>query len=387
MTKFTFKEILTINLIGKPKFYLGIIIGLFSALIIFFLFLSTQAILIYDITLTEEKQYLFIPKDIFFYKYFFSFLSSSLGVLTTLVFWFKNLRPKNKRKLLLIRQSVTFSLLIFWVIFYMLARTPFFFYLEELNISSNFTIIFYLLPIVIFFQGWNIIIRVYKVKNWILISLSIAILTAFTLPSIKLYPTVEYAHELYLKRLSIQHSYIDKTILDAKTKYSIEYDLKTIKTLKQYNTSASNNQVRKIYKSFKRESKVTLDTIILAKMIVHNLKDYGYSNTYKLYPTANLIAKEILKNDVNSKKTKELFELLKEIILFINKTEKDYINTFEKENHTRLANYGYISKNITSRKHLYYLMTKEVISGLKKEKVYSNYLDSLPVLNPFEPEH
>ncbi|HRE76685.1 MAG TPA: hypothetical protein PLL09_02550 [Flavobacterium sp.] len=77
----------------------------------------------------------------------------------------------------------------------------------------------------------------------------------------------------YHKRFEKEYQYIDDEV--AKTYHNYNFKLKdeTIKALKERNTDASQFQVFKVREAFNSNSKVSLDTIILQRMIIHNFKE------------------------------------------------------------------------------------------------------------------
>ena len=123
--------------------------------------------------------------------------------------------------------------------------------------------------------------------------------------------------------------FIEDESYKARTNYQIEFSNNTIETLKKWKTQSSLNQVIKVKNAFRSESKITLDTIILQKIILHNFKIGGWYRFSRNsidnwhYAAPLEIYEQIKKFDRNSNETIELTQIIKEQIELINTQYKD----------------------------------------------------------------
>ena len=131
------------------------------------------------------------------------------------------------------------------------------------------------------------------------------------------------------KRYQESYEYVENVISKSKKEYLIQFNNKAINALKKRKSWSSDRQIWNIKQSFVRDKKVSLDTIIIQKIIIHNLKsrdNYRYhGDSLTLVNWKYVLPKDILKQinyfGIDSNETKELFELLKEEILLINKSK------------------------------------------------------------------
>lgn len=124
---------------------------------------------------------------------------------------------------------------------------------------------------VIFFQNWFIVRLVYRAGKWILISFIVCLLSAYLL---QLTTSVdqEMLNNVYYQQYQKDYEYIKQEIANAKSKYGIEFKPETINVLKKWHAESSLDQVQRIKLAFAKNQSVSLDTIILQKIIVRNFK-------------------------------------------------------------------------------------------------------------------
>jgi hypothetical protein len=148
-------------------------------------------------------------------------------------------------------------------------------YDNHLNLYKEYWILFILLPIVVFLQSWFSVRLIYQTGKWIFLSLIFCITTAFTL---QLTTTVnqEKLNKTYHQRFESDYNYIDQEIKIAKEKYSVYFEEQTIEILKNQITESSVEQIAMIKKAFSSERPVSMDTIILQKIIIRNFKEGGW---------------------------------------------------------------------------------------------------------------
>ncbi|HLN53661.1 MAG TPA: hypothetical protein VK212_08125 [Lentimicrobium sp.] len=324
------KEHLSIQIIGRKRFCIGIFAGLFTAILISLAFHLIREI--YRFVASISADLLILPdNELRFFNYFFSSLATTLGFCITIWIWMSNF-SKNRRMDRLYKQlSRANALLFFGIILMLITRIgsippilsygmPGYDY--HFNLFEDFRMLFILLPLVIFLQSWASVGMVYRTGKWILVSFVICILTAF---SLNMTTTVnqEKVNNSYYLRFEKDYQYLDKEISKAKADYGIQFENSTIDILKKWYSESSIEQVRSLKEAFLRSNPVSLDTIILQKMVIRNFKPDGYHigrNSIDGWPYAlpNDILKQIRLYDVNSNETKELFDVLKEEIDLIN---------------------------------------------------------------------
>jgi len=345
MTNIRFrKEKISIQNIGRQRFWIGIVAGLISAISISLLFNHSRESLR---MLTSMSADLMILKEneLLFFNFFFSFLSAVLGLSISIWLWMQN-KKNNRRKDSFYKQlSITNALLIFWVVLMITSRfgtvlpivlfgTPG--YDNHLNLYEEYRILFVLLPIVVFLQSWFTVRLVYQSGKWILLSFLFCILTAFTL---QLTTTVnqEKLNSAYHQRFESDFNYIDEEIKIARAKYGVDIDEQTIQILKKQITESSVEQILRVKMAFSSDRPVSMDTIILQKIMIRNFKEGG-CNYYRRNSIENWryalpidILKQIDNYERSPNETKELFEILNEMIDLVNTPE---LNWEEYQNYT-----------------------------------------------------
>ncbi|WP_194774525.1 hypothetical protein [Pararhodonellum marinum] len=179
MTNIRFRKAnLSIKHIGPQRFWIGLSSGVFSAISISLFFNHSREVLRYFTSLTADLLIL-TESEHQFYNFFFSFLSSVLGLSITLWIWMSN-SSHNSRKYYIRKQlSKTNSLLIFWITLLVVARYGSVLHLvlysspgydDHLNLIENFWIIFLLFPWMVFLQSWSTVRLVYRSGKWMFFS-------------------------------------------------------------------------------------------------------------------------------------------------------------------------------------------------------------------------
>jgi len=387
------KEKISIQNIGRQRFWIGIVAGLISAISISLFFNHSRESLR---LLTSFRADLLILKgnELQFFNYFFSFLSTVLGLSITIWIWMQN-KNHNRRKDIIYKQlSITNTLLFFWIILMIISRfgtiLPIVLfgttgYDDHLNLYEEFWILFVLIPIVVFLQSWFTVRLVYKAGKWILLSLLFCIITTFTL---RLTTTVnqEKLNTAYHQRFESDYNYIDQEIKIAKEKYGIDFDKQTVEILKKQITESSVEQIASIKKSFSYDKPVSMDTIILQRIIIKNYKEGAWTYFQRTsiknwrYALPIDIQKQLDYFNRSSNETKELFEILKEMIELVNTPEihwEEYQNYTETERR-RSIGARYIIPNLLKEQ------LKEVRTSLLEDDRYSDISINLPEINDRE---
>ena len=337
------KEKISIQKIGIQKFWIGIVSGLLSAIIITIAFNYFRELFRFFTTLSADLLIL-RESELQFYNYFFASLGTVLGLSITVSIWMTNNNHKRKKDRIYKQYARTNIFFLFWLILMMIARfgsvIPFILYGmpgydNQLNLFEDFWLLFVLIPIVVFIQSWFIVRLIYRSEKWILFSFLICLLIAFT---IKQTTSInqEILNKTYFKKFETDHNYIDQQIAKAITEYGIEFQEKTINTLKKWHTESSYDQVINLKSVFYKDHKVSLDTIILQKIVIKNFKENGsYYRRNSIDNWRYAFPKDILRQlkfyDINSNESKELIEILKEQIELINTPE---IHWEEYDKHT-----------------------------------------------------
>ena len=177
------KPKISITVLGKNNFWLGIIFGLVTSILLCLFFYYFKEIFRLLTTTTGDLLILASNENIF-YNYFYAALSTTLGLNIAIVYWLKS-APLVKRKYWTkTKLSQLYCLLLFWVIIMAVTRfgsilwiTPYGLedYNNDLNLYSDFSILFYLIIILVFLNSWFTIRLIYQSNHWILYSLLICI--------------------------------------------------------------------------------------------------------------------------------------------------------------------------------------------------------------------
>jgi hypothetical protein len=168
----------------------------------------------------------------------------------------------------------------------------------------------------------------------------------------------------------------------AKAEYGIEFKKKTIDILKKWHSESSVEQVISIKTAFSESIPVSLDTIILQKIVIRNFKHGGKyyarnSSENWQYALPKDILKQIQLYDINSYETKELFEVLKEAIDLMNtlKIDLDEFPDYTETERRRSLNAGSnIPLSIKRQLHV-------VKYSLLNDARYSDFAKNLPKIN------
>jgi hypothetical protein len=390
MTNIQFsKEQISIQQIGRQRFWIGIVAGLISAISISLVFNHFREVYRFFITMSADLLIL-ADNELQFFNYFFSSFATTLGFSVTIWIWMSN-RTHNRRLDRLYKQlSRVNALLVFWIFLMVIARfgsippgvlygMPG--YDNHFNLYHDFWILFLLIPLSIFMQSWAPVRLVYRSGKWLLLSLLFCIMTVF---SLKMTTTVnqEKLNNSYRLRFEKDYLYIDQEMSKAKAEYGIEFKKKTIDILKKWHSESSVEQVISIKTAFSESIPVSLDTILLQKIVIRNFKHGGKyyarnSSENWQYALPKDILKQIQLYDINSYETKELFEVLKEAIDLMNtlKIDLDEFPDYTETERRRSLNAGSnIPLSIKRQLHA-------VKYSLLNDARYSDFAKNLPKIN------
>jgi hypothetical protein len=382
------KEEISIQKIGKQRFWIGIISGLFSAIVISLTFNYFRELFRFFTTLSADL-FILEKSELLFYNYFFSSLATVLGLSVTIAIWMTNSNHKRKKDKIYKQLSRTNIFFTFWLILMMIARfgsiVPFILYGmpgydNQLNLFEEYWLLFVLIPIVVFAQNWFIVRLIYRSEKWILFSFVICFVITFTLKTTTSV-NQEILNNVYYKKFESDFNYVDQQINKAKVVYGIEFNENTIKTLKKWHTESSFKQVISLKSAFSKDKKVSLDTIILQKIAIKNFKENGkYFNRNSINNWRYAFPKDVLRQlefyDVNSNESKELLEIIKEQIDLVNTPEIDW-KEYDKHTDTEIRKSFGIKYNVPKQLNE---QLEKVRESLMNDKKYYEISKDLPEL-------
>lgn len=393
MTNIQFsKEKLSIQRIGQHRFWIGIVAGIISAISMSLVFNYFREVYRFLITMSADLLIL-SGSELRFFNYFFSSVATTLGFSITIWIWMSNSTHNRRSDKIHKQLSRINALLVFWIFLMVIARfgsiPPSVLYgmpgyENHFNLYQDFWILFILIPMFIFMQSWVPVRLGYRSGRWILLSLGLCILTVFTL-SMTTTVNQEKLNNTYRLRFEKDYQYIDQEMSKAKAEYGIEFKKKTIDILKKWHSESSAEQVISIKTAFSESIPVSLDTIILQKIVIRNFKHGGKfyarnSSENWQYALPKDILKQIQLYDKNSNETRELFEVLKEAIGLVN-TPK--IDSQEIRNYTeteRRRSFGAGNNIPLSIKR----QLRAVKNNLLNDAQYSDFAKNLPEINAEE---
>lgn len=320
-----FKPRLTITKIGRFRFWTGIVLGVLQAVVFFlFVFLLSDVFITLNV-LYGEDLHVFSENTKYIQKVILIATSVSFGINTSLRYWCFRLRIHHlqiqKHSFYRLQHKLNFThylTLYITGIFLQFVVSGFYFTLPRfINVYSW---IWLSIPLLIFFSSWNDIIKYYKASKWMLYSFMILICSTLVLSTIN-YENKKYHLEAYARLYSEEFSYIEKETQHAKDNYGIYLKDETIQTLKEVRSERSMEQYYKVANAFDLPNKVSLDTIILQKMIVHNFKMqyykyYTYEKSYykkRHFLSSKTIYLQLQLHQPNSPEAFELLSILEEM--------------------------------------------------------------------------
>lgn len=386
MTRSFKKQKISIQNIGKQRFWLGIVLGVFSAVILSLGFNYFRELSRFFTAISADLL-IFEEFEIQFYDYFFSSLATVLGLSISISIWMSNnnhIRRKDKIYKQLSRANIFFT---FWVLLMMVARFGFIVTLilhgtsgfdNQLNLLEEYWLLLVLLPMVVFAQNWFIVRLIYRSSTWILLSFLIGVLLTFAL-KITTSMDQDILNNAYYKRFELDYLYVDQQIKKAKIDYGITFEKNTIKTLKKWHTQRSTEQVVCLKSAFSKNKKVSLDSIILQKIVIKNFKENGSyfrRNSIDNWPYA--LPKDVLKQleffDINSNESKELIEIIKEQIELVTTPEIDW-QEYDKHTDTEIRKSFGMKRTIPKQ---IYAQLDKVRDSLRTSKKYHEISKDLP---------
>lgn len=383
LTKGFLKPELSIKNLGKRQFWTGIIIGIFTAFVLSYFFnYSRESLRL--ITFMADP-YILTEKEFRLYDLFFASFATSLGFGFTIIYWLTG-RNKNIKKRYLKRFAISNAWMITFIALMLVARfgsiLPLIVYGlhgydGHLDLLHDFWLIFVLLPIYVFFAHWNTIRLIFRTKYWVMLSVVFYILTTFYL-----YKTTNADRDIlnqnYYTHNKQRFDYIDSEFDNAK-KLGVFFSDTTKQILRKEYAERTTDLVLNLKQAFQSDKIVPLDTLILEKIVIHNMNSNGLhfygrnQDKDRLWPYAlpENIYTQIVKRDIDSKETELLFEILSEQISLFNAPRIDFdewgkYTVYEREKSYFRRNLMYRTETIQSR-------LIQVADKLKKDKRYDKY--------------
>ncbi|MCH6233682.1 hypothetical protein [Cognataquiflexum rubidum] len=433
------KPRLTLEVLSKISFWRAIIFGLASSIVLCLFLNFNREFFRFFSSLNELVHY--SEEEYFFADIFYAAFSSVFGFGVTIYFWVKDLKFNRRFKFLkMLALSNIFLFMIFplnaisrmgTVILMPLVNIPG--YDRHLQLHLEFPIIFILVPIMMFLLYWQVIQRLFKTNFWMIKSLLVII--AWTLIlfkglsldrsiiddsyrfsvrdrleniDLKLY---EYPQcctlglkGLYRERILAhgRRSAVHRTAnrsptiiclatcnkadthikLNKAKNAGVEFSPETIRTLEKFHTDSKLQMMEDVNVGFKLAKPLSIDTLILAKIILINLdhiKNFPpivyHEEKWDLmwtYPLPEDVYRQLKFHRPNDIETRILFEILSEMVNISNSRfgdspilNKNLDPYFQNQKYERIV---LISNTITIQSRLI-----QVVQKLLANEVYKEY--------------
>lgn len=382
------KPVISIEKIGKIRFLTGIVIGILVAFLAsYFLNYSRESMRMLtffaDPLILSEKEFRL-------YDLFFAAFSTSFGFGFTIAYWAGGRNPNIKRRYLM-----TFAASNAWMVsivaFILVARYGsllpiimygLYGYDGQFDLLHDYWFIFIIIPAYVFFAHWNTIRLVFRTRFWVIISIGFYLIISFSL-----YKTTgadrNILNQTYYSRHKQRFDFIDSEFEKAR-KIGVFFSDTTRDILRKENAERIRNLVLQVKQAFLKESKVPKDTLILQKILIHNLNKHGlfffrrsedWDQNWS-YAQPEQIYHQIQINDLESKETELLFEILAEQIAIFTTPdnawdEKEKYTFYELQKSTYRRNIMRNTETIQSR-------LLQVVRKLRSEKSFEKYHYLIP---------
>lgn len=290
-----YKEKLSIELLGKRRFYLGLIIGLIFAILIDF-FLAYFREVLRGLTFSSG---LIIPtqRDFIFYNFFFAGSSVTIAFGIMVWFWFHGLFSSNKPP---VKVNFISTYAMFWsmALLYIISKTGSFLtwipfslggYDDQLNLAREFPLLLFLLPVVFFLNIWAPIRLYYRSGRWLIKSLALFVLLTTTL-ALNNPIDQNNLNSSWDKYMAPYHKIVDDEIKGAQNKGIIFSD-SAISTVKLYRNERVENMAMQLKERFKSVKPISIDSVVLELILVkkttlRSLKTDDWTNESSRWPYA-----------------------------------------------------------------------------------------------------
>ncbi|PKP40062.1 MAG: hypothetical protein CVT96_10675 [Bacteroidetes bacterium HGW-Bacteroidetes-13] len=316
------KENISIQTIGIERFWIGLLTGLFTSVFFaYFLNVLWETFRLFNLTANRSTEY--PPEKTFIDSLFTGLFASVSGLSLAVWIWMNGQKELSKRRSFYAKISASHSLFLFWL--YIFVFFDFWKLAVGLSMMDTFSLSeYYFLPslfvMVLFLQNGIWIRRSYKLGFWAVYALMGCLLLGLFLSETTRYDKTQMI-DSYVNRYEKQNKYTDSILKLATQEHQIHFDAETVKMLKEFNSYRSWKQVSKLRIMFMSKAKVSLENIILEKIIVHNAKkalvDSYYVSTWHFASPYN-IYQQLKFYNPEDPEAKELMLLLKEQIDFRN---------------------------------------------------------------------
>lgn len=331
---FLTREKLTVELFGRTRFWIGILLGLATTLILYFFFAYGREILRGTTAYSGD---LLIPtkKEFILYNLFFSAASITTGFGMTAWFWFQNptsfkisKRWNQFIRLYLITSTLTLLIVIL--------RTGNFVFLllygldgydNHLNFVEEMPELLALIPIVFFLNIWTPIRLKYRSGKWFLYSIVLFFLGTIILAASS--PIDQSKMNDNWNRLNAPfNNIVDSEIMRAKSN-GVTISPQTVETLRFKRKQRVINLASLLKDSFKQEKSISTDLIVvelilMKKTTLRLINNSNRENEEEVWPYVlpkDVYRQIMLSND--SIKTHYLKEILLEINDIFKRQEKE----------------------------------------------------------------
>lgn len=386
------KPILTVDGIGRTRFWVGILVGLIFSFLFSYLF-NYYREGFRSITITGDL-YLLSEQDFRLYDLFYAFFATSLGLGFTILTWFygRN-KPKIRRHYLRFYAIssiylVTFIFLggvtrfasIFPLVFYTVWG-----YDNQIDLIHIFWLLFVLIPLVLFFLQWNTIRLLVRTKHWISFSFILFLIISFYLYQTSAMDRNILKVALYNENKE-KFDYIDGEFHRAK-EYGIYFSETTREILQKHYAERTTLLVEDVKSAFATKNRVSIDTLILQKILIHNLhrraiyywekdemeKNWAFALPEQVYEQIKMYP------DINSPEVKILFEILheqKQILDISDLKHKDWEqrSDYEDKRLNHNMNYFHETRSI-------YQSLDQIIKKLRSNNKYQMYHYLIPEMD------
>jgi hypothetical protein len=311
------KQRISLAKIGKKRFWLGLIFGILNALLFFcFVFLVTEAVDVFSVFWEQDILHKSESK-LFFEKLFLIALSVALANNTMLRVWFARPTPYFDRRnrfssLRIFNYSKFIEYTLWFVVMSFISRFLFQFHSVNLALYETYGYILILFPVYLFFISWMEISRYIKAQRWMLKAFAISLSLVASLSFID---TSNYkVGEVTFKKMHQEKiAYVENEVEKAERLYNISFSEETVLALKELRSKRALALLEKARLAFKTEGKVSLEMIILEKILIHNFKGYykDVNNSYSyIFPFQAY--EQLKKVDKDSPEATELLNIIAE---------------------------------------------------------------------------
>ena len=386
-TKGFLKPEISIERIGKKKFWTGIVIGILISFVLSLFFNYSRESLRIMTFLADP--YIVTDKEFRLYDLFFAAFATSIGFGFTIVFWLRGRNPHIKKRYLQIF-AISNSYLLSIVVLFFVARMGTILslllyasrgYDGQLDMLQDFWLLLVLIPVFLSLSHWNIIRIIFRTRKWILLSILFFMITSF---SIFQTTTVDrnILNQRYYSLHKEKYDFIDSEFENAK-KWGVFFNDTTKQVLRKKYAERTTDLVFALQQAFQSDKIVPLDSLILEKIIIHNLNKHNFYYNGRLqnwyYASPNSIYLQILKHDKQSPETIVLFQILGEQISLLSSPQIDWE---ERDHYTQYdRDKSMFMRNLRSSSEIIQNEMIQVVDKLKSDQQYAEHCSLLPDIN------